>query len=111
MLQFFCRKSDSAVFLLKLIVVCNVIAIPCLHEMKEGEIQREELIPPMFHCSEKKMETPGNPVRFVELSLSYPSQQITMSHCLHTLRDNNVGTLDFISYLCATHSQRYTQEK
>lgn len=35
---------------------------------------------------------------FVELSLSYPSKQITVSHCLHTLRDNNVGTLDLINY-------------
>lgn len=77
--------------------------------MKEGEIQREELIPPMFHCKEKYMEPPGNPVRFVELSLRYLSQQITVSHCLHTLRDNNVGTLDLIGYpSCHTLSTPHT---
>lgn len=70
MLQFFFGKSDSTAFHLKLIVVCKVIAIPCLHEIKEREIQRDKLIPPVIHCVEKYRETPGNAVRFVVLSLS-----------------------------------------
>lgn len=39
--QFLFGKSDGTAFHLKLIVVRNVIAIPCLHEIKEGEIQRK----------------------------------------------------------------------
>ena len=43
MLQFFLGNQMEQFFFphLKLIAMCNVIAIPCLHEMKEEEIQRE----------------------------------------------------------------------
>lgn len=57
----------------------------------------------MFHCLE-------NTLRLLEilldlqLSLSYLSQQITTSHCLHSLRDNDVGTVDLISFPHVPHS-------
>lgn len=82
MLRIIFGQSDGPVCPLKLIVVCSVIATPCVHEMKKVEIQREELIPPMF-TARKEIYMATQHVRFVELSLSNPSQQITESQSLH----------------------------
>lgn len=48
-------------------------------------------------------------VTFLEPPLSCISQKIIVTHCLHTWRNNNVGTLDFANYPvahCSTEGKK-----
>lgn len=62
--------------------------------MKEGGNPEGEVNPIHVPLSGKIHR---DSIKLVDLSLSYLSQQITVSHCLQSLRDNNVDTLDLIS--------------